>query len=704
MQSLREEALLYHSLGYEPVHVPLGAKGAKSVGWQVKKAIEDSINREFSKPSNLGIRTGDLHADGSCLFGIDIDVDDANLVRCVERAIGCPVPVKRGKKGVTYLARLTEQIASHKIHMYHDGNKRPVIDILCRGAQSVVPPSVHPETKKPYKWVAGSPLCEIPYDKLPLFTPWIIDEIIGFCKSTDDPIYALNDMDWQGVGGGGDTHDICLRAVSSMVTRGWPDIDIHIRIGRAKREACEAAGMPYDWPQAEKVIQEWIDSARAKFGGSQKGRQKISHGALADAFLLNTGHNLRFDRDANCWYFFDGRCWQGNHNHLVLHAIENSLPVELRNSHMIAGVEKSLRNRPKLSIRQRDWDPDPHLLNTPAGVVDLRTGDIMPSSPDFLMTRITSAAPADDWSRSLWAVKLLEWFGDDPAEQTYVQVLLGYFLTGETRHACLPVWIGPGGDGKSVIANTLRHMLGDYAKTSTDTAFVDTRHSQHSEELAWLNGARLVLVNEINGSLPWNDSRIKAVTGGEHIAASYKGGHVFEYRPSFKLLITGNEAPRLRSAGPEFRRRFHVYNFTRGVASPDAELSEKLRAESGAILRYAIEGAIKYYSEGLSRSPAVDAANAEYFEANDLIQQWLNECCEVGPDRRVEGIVAYQNYVSWCADQGVKFPIQRQSFTSRLKSKSIDSRTATIKGRSNSVRCYIGIDLRGELPGGMRDF
>lgn len=478
-----------------------------------------------------------------------------------------------------------------------------------------------------------------------------------------------------------------------MVKRGWPDEDIHARIGRAKKQACESAGVPYDWPKAEKTIQEWIDSARAKYGGPAKSERKISHGALADAFLEQGADYLRYDRDAANWHFFEKGYWHSKHDFRVLNAIEFSLPVYLRNAPVVAGIEKSLRNRPSLSVRQQDWDPNPSLLNTPAGIVDLRTGTLRPCLPSDMVIKITKVAPAESYAGSLWLEKLAEWFGDDPAELTYIQTLAGYFLTGETRHAFLPLWTGPGGDGKSVIANILRYILGDYAKTSTDTAFVDTRHSQHSEELAWLNGARLVLVNEINGALPWNDSRIKAVTGGEHIAASFKRGHVFEFRPSFKLLITGNEMPQLRSVGPEFRRRFHVYKFTRGVAHPDPHLLEKLQAEAGAILRWMIEGAVNYYLDGLVPSPMVEAANGEYFEANDLIQQWMDECCEVGPDYRVEGSAAYADFAQWCTDQGFRFPMTRPRLTAKLKAKGIESKTATLPEHPNSVRCYIGIRL-----------
>lgn len=289
MRAEADKALQYLNLGYFPLRVALGSKAPQMPGWQTTRPTEESIARQFAIPSNLGIRTGDIHPDGSCLAAIDIDLEGPEIVRCVERAIGRPVPVKQGRKGYTYFVRLAEQMPSRKIHFYRNGCKRPAIDFQCRAAQTVIPPSIHPETRLPYRWVTGLALCDLPYDDLPLLRSTVIDEIAGFCKNADDPIYALNDMEWRGVSGGGDTHDTCVAAVASMVSRGWPDEDIHDRIDRAKREACETASMPYNWPQAQRTIQEWIDSARAKFGASGKSSKKVSHGALADAFLEKGG-------------------------------------------------------------------------------------------------------------------------------------------------------------------------------------------------------------------------------------------------------------------------------------------------------------------------------------------------------------------------------------------------------------------------------
>jgi len=262
MQAL---ACKYLSLGYTPIRIDPDSKAARHPGWQIDTPTEATLRRDFARPSNMGIRTGDMHRDNTCLVAIDIDLDIPEIIRCVQRAIGDEsVPVKKGKKGATYFFRFDREIKSSGIFWTRDGKRLPAIDVLAEKKQTVIPPSIHPDTKLEYVWIAGKPLDQISYDELPVFGPNVLDEIRGFCKDPEDPIYALNDMEWAGVGGGGNTHDTCVRAVSSMVARKWTDADIMERVQRAKTEACEAAGMGYNWPESHKVIQEWIDSCRSK--------------------------------------------------------------------------------------------------------------------------------------------------------------------------------------------------------------------------------------------------------------------------------------------------------------------------------------------------------------------------------------------------------------------------------------------------------
>lgn len=275
VEDVKAVALQLFEQGYTPLRIEPDKKACLAPGWQIETPTEETLRRAFARPSNLGVRCGDMRRDGTCLVGIDVDLEDAELIRCVQRAIGVEsVPTKKGKKGATFMVRMDREVKTGKIRWTRGDKKLDAIDVLAKGAQTVLPPSIHPDTKLPYRWIAGTPLEEVDYRSLPVFGPSLLDEIRGFCKTADDPIYALNDMEWAGPGGGGNTHDTCVRAVSSMVARKWTDEAIQERIQRAKLEACEVAGMPYNWPEAQKTIQEWINSSRdKKFDTTSKQRK-----------------------------------------------------------------------------------------------------------------------------------------------------------------------------------------------------------------------------------------------------------------------------------------------------------------------------------------------------------------------------------------------------------------------------------------------
>ena len=60
----------------------------------------------------------------------------------------------------------------------------------------------------------------------------------------------------------------------------------------------------------------------------------------------------------------------------------------------------------------------------------------------------------------------------------------------------------------------------------------------------------------------------------------------------------------------------------------DRHLPDKLRQEWPGILRWMIDGCLDWQKNGLIRPNVVVDATAEYFEAQDLLAQWLAERCE----------------------------------------------------------------------------
>jgi putative DNA primase/helicase len=86
------------------------------------------------------------------------------------------------------------------------------------------------------------------------------------------------------------------------------------------------------------------------------------------------------------------------------------------------------------------WDTDPWLLNTPGGMVDLRTAAVLPHNPDRYITKITAVTPGGECPR--WRQFLGEITGDNVELQEFLQRIAGYSLTGNTQEHALFFFYG----------------------------------------------------------------------------------------------------------------------------------------------------------------------------------------------------------------------------------------------------------------------
>jgi putative DNA primase/helicase len=143
-----------------------------------------------------------------------------------------------------------------------------------------------------------------------------------------------------------------------------------------------------------------------------------------------------------------------------------------------------------------DLDSDPDLLNTPGGIVDLRTGDLIAHDPSLLITRITSGTyrpgfTHPDWEKALQALP--------EAERSWFQSRIGQGITGHpTPDGVMPVLQGGGENGKSAVTTDgVVPALGDYASMASPKLFQASKGSEHSTERAELRGKRLLIAEEL---------------------------------------------------------------------------------------------------------------------------------------------------------------------------------------------------------------
>lgn len=438
-----------------------------------------------------------------------------------------------------------------------------------------------------------------------------------------------------------------------------------VRLGKVSRAEAWRAVMAYN---AERISPCWGEARlRREFDALELVDRRNHDGAPDEEIEVDrTEHGLArrlVAEHAAAWRYVPGMgwlAWTGTHweqdqTSRVLElcrrlceaaAVRQSDPERKRllSDRTIRAVERLARSDPRLAAGAAEWDSDGMLLNTPAGVVDLRTGEVFPNEPRLQMTRIAGAAAGNGCSR--WRAFIDRVTGGDADMAGYLQRIAGYCLTGRTDEQAFFFLHGSGANGKTVFLEVLAVILGSYARTAPLDTFMATRTDRQQNDLAGLDGARMVIATETEAGRPWAEARIKAVTGGDRIAVRRLYGEFFETVPVYKLLIAGNHRPRLTGGGASMARRLHLVPFDTVIPEEerDGRLRDKLLAERGGILGWMIEGCRAWQDRGLAPPRRVRDAVASYFDAEDFVSDWIAEDCEVGAGHRA---TVAELYASW---------------------------------------------------------
>ena len=209
---------------------------------------------------------------------------------------------------------------------------------------------------------------------------------------------------------------------------------------------------------------------------------EYSDDALALEFSSRHAGELRYCAQWGTWLQWDGTRWKFEKT-LKTFDLARSVAREFANAcrnpadgpkiasaSKVAAIERLARSDRRHATETDLWDADPWLLNTPGGIVDLRTGKMLPHDPDRYITKITAVAPGGMCPR--WLQFLDEITGGNVELQQFLQRIAGYSLTGSTREHALFFFYGTGGNGKGVFLNTLAAILADYAAVAPMETFI----------------------------------------------------------------------------------------------------------------------------------------------------------------------------------------------------------------------------------------
>lgn len=433
----------------------------------------------------------------------------------------------------------------------------------------------------------------------------------------------------------------------------------------------------------------------------------------AQRLIDQYGDRLRYCAERGRWLAWSGHVWEwqqtgGGYARELAKDIARSLPEDgdearthKRRALSAKGTTDMLtqaQTDTRITVSIDDLDAHAWELNTPGGIIDLRTGNLLPSDPAKLHTQITACTPDFDADPSMWLGFLSQTF---PLQELvdYMQRLVGYSAVGEVREHLLPFAYGGGGNGKGVFLEAIAGVLGDYATTSPNGFLMASNYAPHTTEIARLAGKRMVLCSEVNEADRFDEAKVKQLAGGDSLTARFMRQDDFTFKPTHQLWLMGNHQPAVESGGHSFWRRLRLIPFTHTV--PDEQRIEDLqgilaREHGPAVLAWVARGAAHYARVGLQEPAGVKAATEDYAHSVDTVGRFLEEECELhGSDVAAHfatTVAALRTaYERWCSDNG-ETAIKGRPFQTQLQRAGILTGARAPRG-TGGARMYGGVTL-----------
>lgn len=651
MSECLSAALRYAKRGWRVF--PLnGKKPYFSGGFHKATTDRKQIRKWWRKwpDANVGIACDSQHGP----IVVDIDgpsgiklADKLGLEETREASTGL-----KTKLHLYYAPTLESSIIKRHIRPFKDKNGNKIeLDILGDGGYVVAPPSIHPETKRRYRWEFKTSLAVFP------------DELLEMLQRTKkftaaDPLPKKISE--------GERDNLLTSLAGSMRRRGASESAILA----ALREENETRVVP---PLPDRDLRRIAKSIAKKDAEIIKEH----HTDLGNArrFIIQVEDRVRsVMSNRRPWLLWDDQRWtpdqtgevermakqvvrkiyyeasqiqdEEERDTVLKHANKSESASKIRAMLELAATE------PELSTTTAMLDSNPWLFNVQNGTIDLRTGTLKPHNRNDLITKLAPVEYDPDAKSPLWDKFLDEVMEGDEELIEFLQRAVGYSLTGDTREQCLFFCYGQGSNGKSTFLETLRTLFGEYARQSDFSTFLSSRGEGPRNDLARMHGARLVTASEADTERGFDARIIKLLTGDDTIVARKLYEELTEFKPQHKMFLAANHKPIVKEQTEGFWRRIRLIPFMAVFTKErrDKRLAKKLVKELPGILNWALVGCKKWRKEGLLIPQSVVKATHTYRDENDILGDFLGHSCVIDPDGWTSSPELYRAFTDWWTD------------------------------------------------------
>lgn len=712
-----EEALAYARAGLSVLPLLPGSKAPYSKlvpnGHLMATTDPATIEGWFRRAPDAGVG---ISLEASGLVAVDIDPRNGGEVADLPFKAGAAPLQKTGGGGYHIIFRMPGGVSL-------PGRLAIGIDLKYKG-YIVAAPTRHPETGRPYVWIR-SPI-EYPAPPAP-------PALLKLAKRTVEVMRAQ--VREGGVIPEGSRNERLLQIAGAMRRVGSPREAITQALLATNATQCDPpldeeevarialsverypvgpVAVPAPAPPPGALSAEPPSDADGAPAGAQDPRLLYLDDTGNAARLVRMhGDVYRYVREYKDWYVWAGTRWEPDTGMTIIEAATEAsehfadwgktLPDEAARKALSKFAERSRsmasldaaakRARSFVVASTQDFDRLAQHFNCANGTVVLQE-----SGPRFephnRLHYLTQVAPVayDPRASCEQFQEFLDRILPDSQVQGYVQRLMGYMLIADTAEQILPLFVGSGANGKSVLVDTIAAVMGDYAKGIRPDALLMDNRSSIPADIAGLKGVRMAVAQEPDLGAHLAEGIVKAMTGDQTIAARKLYSDWIQIEVTWRVVLSTNHLPRIQGTDQGIWRRVKVVPFHAFIPPEERipNLHRRLSSGEGSgILNWMIEGLYDYYESGLREPGIVQAGTEEYRTDMDPLGLFLEERVEKKIERRLPAKVAYAAYREWMAEGGYGHPMSMTAFGLALGERGYE------KTKSHGTITYLGIALSG---------
>src|SRR6266446_2478231 len=349
-----------------------------------------------------------------------------------------------------------------------------------------------------------------------------------------------------------------------------------------------------------------------------------------------------------------------------------------------------------LSILQ-EWEPLTTHINLQNGLLDWRTGELLPHSKTPFTTSQLPFAYNNDALCPTFDTYLSTTFPDTQDMPLLIDELLGWCMVPLSNRLfqVAVMLLGAGGDnGKSTFLDLIESLLGRRNVSHVSLHDFDGNRFR----VADLYGKLANLFDDVDKKDMEQSGAFKIVSAGGTIQAERKNKDTFDFTNYAKLIFSANDMPKPKDDSEAFYKRWIIIPFDQVFRVGDrgriTDLHEKLAQERPGILNRAVAGLQRLIVNGkFSINDKVQHAKDSFIARNNTVSMFAAECLKPVPSAYLDKDDMRKLYKSWCIEHDQE-PVSDYAIKKGLE--KFCPAVAEKRVNANSPRYWIGLACSGE--------